>query len=83
MRRRDHVLRFADKKIEARRGKFSKWEGVGVGKRGEIVPEQSRKVHGIWAQASWTGRIVGDWWLLAIPYCLLSKGGTSEKTIWP
>ena len=49
------MLRFADKKIEARRGKhrvFSMWEGVGVGKRGEIVPEQFRKVRGVWAQVS-------------------------------
>ena len=43
MRRRDHVLRFADKKIEERRGKhrvFSKREGVEVGRRGAIVPEK-------------------------------------------
>ena len=43
MRRRDHVLQFADKKIEARRGKhrvFSMWKGVRVGRRGEIVLEQ-------------------------------------------
>ena len=55
MRRRDHVLRFADKKIEERRGKhrvFSTREEVGVGKRGEIVPEQFRKVRGVWAQVS-------------------------------
>ena len=51
LRRRDHVLRFADKKIEARHGKhrvFSMWKGVGVGRRGEIVPEQFRKVRGVW-----------------------------------
>ena len=86
MRRKDHVLRFVDKKIEARRGKhrvFSMWEGVGVGKRGEIVPEQFRKVRGVWAQVSWMGRTAGDWWLLATPYHLLSKGRTSEKTVRP
>ena len=49
------MLRFADKKIEARRGKhrvFSMQEGVGVGRRGEIVPEQFRKVRGVWVQVS-------------------------------
>ena len=55
MRRRDHVLWFANKKIEARRGKhhvFSMWEGVGVSRRGEIVLEQFRKVRGVWVQVS-------------------------------
>ena len=55
LRRRDHVLRFADKKIEARCGKhcvFSMREGVKVGRRGEIVPEKFRKVHVVWAQVS-------------------------------
>ena len=50
MRRRDHVLWFVDKKIEARHGKhrvFSMWEGVRVGRRGEIVPVQFQKVHGV------------------------------------
>ena len=40
-RRKDHVLQFADKKIEVRRGKhhvFSRWVGVGVGRKEEIVP---------------------------------------------
>ena len=86
MRRRDHVLRFADKKIEARRGRhrvFSMWRGVGVGRRGEIVLEQFRKVRGVWAQVSWMGRIAGDWWLLTIPYRLLSRGRTSEKIVRP
>ena len=80
------MLRFVDKKIEARRGKhrvFSMWEGVGVGRRGEIVLEQFQKVRGVWAQVSWMGRTTGDWWLLATPYHLLSKGRTSEKTVWP
>ena len=84
MRRRDHVLRFADKKIEVRRGKhrvFSMWEEVGVGRRGEIVPEQFRKVCVIWAQAFLTGKTIGDWWLLATPYHLLSRGRTSEKIV--
>ena len=43
MQRRDHVLQFADKKIEVRHGKccvFSMWEGVGVGRKEEIVPVQ-------------------------------------------
>ena len=43
LQRRDHVLRFADKKIEARHGKyhvFSMWEEVGVGRKGGIVPVQ-------------------------------------------
>ena len=86
MRRRDHVLRFADKKIEVRRGRhhvFSMWKGVRVGRRGEIVPEQFRKVRGVWAQVSWMGRTAGDWWLLAILCHLLSKGRTSEKTVRP
>ena len=55
MQRRDHVPRFADKKIEERCGKhrvFSMREGVEVGRRGEIVPEKFRKVHVIWAQVS-------------------------------
>ena len=80
------MLRFADKKIEVRRGKhrvFSMWEGVGVGRRGEIVPEQFRKVRAVWAQVSWMGRTVGDWWLPTIPYRLLSMGRTSEKTVRP
>ena len=41
--RKDHVLQLADKKIEARRGKyrvFSMWEGVGVSMKGEIAPVQ-------------------------------------------
>ena len=79
------MLQFADKKIEARHGRyhvFSIWKGVGVGRKGEIVPVQFRKVHGVQVQVSWTGRTIRDWWLLAIPYCLLSKGRTSEKTIW-
>ena len=49
------MLWFADKKIEARCGKhrvFSMREEVGVGRRGGIVPEQFRKVRGIWVQVS-------------------------------
>ena len=48
--RRDHVLQFANKKIEARHGRyhvFSIWKGVGVGRKGEIVPVQFRKVCGV------------------------------------
>ena len=80
------MLRFADKKIEVRHGRhhvFSMWQGVGVGRRGEIVPEQFRKVRGVWAQVSWMGRTVGDWWLLTTPYHLLSTGRISEKTVRP
>ena len=51
----DHVLRFGDKEIEGWRGThrgFSMWkEGVGD-TRGEIVPEQFQKDHGVWAQVS-------------------------------
>ena len=50
LQRRDHVLRFADKKIEARRGKhcvFSMWGEVGVGRKEEIVPVQFQRVHGV------------------------------------
>ena len=86
MRRRDHVLRFADKKIEERHGRhrvFSMWEGVRVGRRGEIVPEKFRKVHVVWAQVSWMGRTVGDWWLPTTLYRLLSMGRTSERTVQP
>ena len=49
-RRKDHVLRFVEKKIEVRRGKHcvsSMWEEVEVGKKGEIVPVQFQKVHGV------------------------------------
>ena len=80
------MLQFVDKKIEARRGKhrvFSMWEGVRVSKRGEIVPEQFRKVRGVWVQVSWMGRTAGDWWLPTTPYRLLSMGRTSEKTVRP
>ena len=80
------MLRFADKKIEARHGRhrvFSMWRGVGVGRRGEIVPEQFRKVRVVWVQVSWMGRTTGDWWLLTIPYRLLSRGRTSERIVPP
>ena len=80
------MLRFADKKIEARRGRhhvFSMWREVGVGRRGGIVLERFRKVCGVWVQVSWMGRIAGDWWLLTIPYHLLSRGRTFERIVPP
>ena len=49
-RRMDHVLWFGDKEIKGWRGThrgFSMWE-EGVGStRGEIVPEQFQRVHGV------------------------------------
>ena len=62
-RRRDHVLRSVDKKIEGWRGihhGFSIWVEGGVGMRGEIVPEKFQKGHDVWAQVSWKGRVFGD-----------------------
>ena len=62
-RRRDHVLRFDDKKIEGWRGirrGFSMWKEDVSGIRGEIVPERFQKDHVVWAQVSERGKEFGD-----------------------
>ena len=62
-RRRDHVLRFVDKKIEGWRGirrGFSMWGEDVSGTQGEIVPERFQKDRVIWAQVSERGKGFGD-----------------------
>ena len=62
-RRKDHVLRFVDKKIEGWRGihrVFSMWKEGVSGTRGEIVPERFQMDRVVWEQVSEMGRESGD-----------------------
>ena len=57
------MLQFDNKEIEEWHGtrrESSMWKEDGVGTLEEIVPEQLRKDHGIWVQASWKGKVFGD-----------------------
>ena len=62
-RRRDHVLRFDDKKIEGwcgiRRG-FSMWREDVSDTRGGIVPERFQRGRVVWARVSERGKESGD-----------------------
>ena len=71
-----HKILWSDKKIEAKRGTHrvsSMWEGGGVYKSMEIVPERFRRGRVFWVPVSWKGSAISDLWLRAIPYLRFSR----------